>query len=458
MSTNHNRIKVADLETNQPNKILKTNQNGELEFTDASTLQTDTDNVKLTGNQTIRGEKVFSNTNGNACLNATVSLSGTAATNFSSVNDGLALYAAGFNNKKEIARIIAIDGSATALNLYNQNSATGDFLKTIDASNNTVTKINKDGEITAKSFIKTGGTNEQFLMADGSVKSNSSLTESYNALDCTAEGKSLDARQGKVLKDMIDKIPSGVSSVTGTGVNNTDPRNPIIQAASATQTGFVNNTSLQELGGVDKLINGIRIGKGSGNADNLAIGANVLNNNTTGFGNTAIGRYALYSNISGTSNTALGYSLVSNTTGSANVAIGENALLKNKIGYQNFAIGISALGENNGNENIAIGNGAGYYDGNSNFTTNANKSIFIGNNSRAKTNGETNQIIIGNNAVGGGSNTITIGGENIIKTFLKGTINANELNVYSDNASAKASGKIPGDIYRKSTGELMIVF
>ncbi|WP_431241137.1 hypothetical protein ACQ9BO_13500 [Flavobacterium sp. P21] len=36
MSTDHNRIKVADLEKNQPNKILKTNQNGELEFSDAT--------------------------------------------------------------------------------------------------------------------------------------------------------------------------------------------------------------------------------------------------------------------------------------------------------------------------------------------------------------------------------------------------------------------------------------
>lgn len=34
MSTNHNRIKVADLETNQHNKILITNSSGELEFND----------------------------------------------------------------------------------------------------------------------------------------------------------------------------------------------------------------------------------------------------------------------------------------------------------------------------------------------------------------------------------------------------------------------------------------
>ena len=45
MSTNHNRIKVADLETNQPNKILKTNQNGELEFSDVNNLQSESYNA-----------------------------------------------------------------------------------------------------------------------------------------------------------------------------------------------------------------------------------------------------------------------------------------------------------------------------------------------------------------------------------------------------------------------------
>ncbi|MDP5201124.1 hypothetical protein [Flavobacterium sp. DG2-3] len=39
MSTNHNRIKVADLETNQQSdKILKTNSSGELEFADVTSV------------------------------------------------------------------------------------------------------------------------------------------------------------------------------------------------------------------------------------------------------------------------------------------------------------------------------------------------------------------------------------------------------------------------------------
>ncbi|CAI2769160.1 hypothetical protein [Flavobacterium collinsii] len=39
MDTNHNRIKMADLEKNLPNKFLTTNSKGELEFSDISTIQ-----------------------------------------------------------------------------------------------------------------------------------------------------------------------------------------------------------------------------------------------------------------------------------------------------------------------------------------------------------------------------------------------------------------------------------
>ena len=40
MSTNHNRIKVADLEINQRDKILTTNSSGELEFSDINNIKT----------------------------------------------------------------------------------------------------------------------------------------------------------------------------------------------------------------------------------------------------------------------------------------------------------------------------------------------------------------------------------------------------------------------------------
>ncbi|WP_428232476.1 tail fiber domain-containing protein [Flavobacterium sp.] len=45
MSTDHNRIKVADLEKNQRNKILTTNDSGELEFSDINNIKIDSYNA-----------------------------------------------------------------------------------------------------------------------------------------------------------------------------------------------------------------------------------------------------------------------------------------------------------------------------------------------------------------------------------------------------------------------------
>jgi len=45
MSTNHNRIKVSDLETDDPDKILATNSNGELEFIATKNIKVDSYNA-----------------------------------------------------------------------------------------------------------------------------------------------------------------------------------------------------------------------------------------------------------------------------------------------------------------------------------------------------------------------------------------------------------------------------
>jgi hypothetical protein len=65
----------------------------------------------------------------------------------------------------------------------------------------------------------------------------------------------------------------------------------------------------------DASINGITVGRGSGNiSSNIAIGSGALYSNTTGGGNTAIGSFALNANSTGSENTANGYvSLLNNT-------------------------------------------------------------------------------------------------------------------------------------------------
>ncbi|QGK72798.1 hypothetical protein [Flavobacterium sp. SLB02] len=131
---------------------------------------------------------------------------------------------------------------------------------------------------------------------------------------------------------------------------------------SANQSGIVDNTSLQELGGADKLINGIRIGKGNNStgATNTALGSNTLMNATTSIQNTAIGRSALALNTTGSYNTGVGSITLANlTTGTQNVGIGGAALRYLTTGSYNLGIGTNALVNNlTGTGNVAVGTAA----------------------------------------------------------------------------------------------------
>ena len=206
----------------------------------------------------------------------------------------------------------------------------------------------------------------------------------------------------------------------------------VIQDVDATQSGIVNNNLLQELGGVDKMINGIRIGRGNGNSTtNLALGASALNsaqisgqyngqfnpalgsrvltNLTTGFYNVGVGHNALASN-NGHENTAIGAdAMSSNTTGFQNAGLGLWALYRNTTGYWNVGIGAGALAYNvMGNRNVAIG---------SNALINSNDNIAIGcNNLNHLTTGSGN-VAIGSSAgaISGiitGDNNLTIAPNN----------------------------------------------
>lgn len=163
------------------------------------------------------------------------------------------------------------------------------------------------------------------------------------------------------------------------------------QPVSATESGIVNNVSLQELGGVDKLINGVRIGKGNATRNSNIVfgGAGALGVNTTGLNNTAIGAGTLASNTTGGSNTAIGgYALYANTTGLNNLAIGTGALQVGTNPRRSTAIGNGALYYSNATSNTAIGlasmqnnttgnlNVAVGYQSGGNITTGIGNSVF----------------------------------------------------------------------------------
>jgi hypothetical protein len=161
-------------------------------------------------------------------------------------------------------------------------------------------------------------------------------------------------------------------------------------------------------------------------SNNTAIGTNALSLNTTGTPNTAVGSFSQVSSSTGTFNTSLGTNTLSNNTiGSLHTALGASVLFSLLTGSSNSAVGSAALFSLiTGSENNALGRNAGRYYGATGtlVNTDASASIFIGFNSRANNIGQTNQIVIGNEALGLGSNTVVLGNDNITTTALKGNI------------------------------------
>jgi hypothetical protein len=190
--------------------------------------------------------------------------------------------------------------------------------------------------------------------------------------------------------------------------------------------------------------------------NNTAIGSNSSLSNTAGSDNTSVGYEALYlnqangntasgyqamrQNIGGGRNTALGYTaLYSNTTASFNVAVGAQALGGSTSGDINVAIGAGALDANiTGSYNTVLGGFAGRYfaEGLSgtmdpgegangpHMNSKMDNSILIGAWTKPKANNETNQIVIGYNAIGNGSNTIQLGNTSVTNVKTSGTITA----------------------------------
>jgi hypothetical protein len=185
--------------------------------------------------------------------------------------------------------------------------------------------------------------------------------------------------------------------------------------------------------GGDILVNGLRIGLGTGGiGNNLAFGANALNNNPTGGLNLAIGNTALQSTTTGAGNLAIGTgALIFNTTGSSNTIVGHDAMrnpgasnqnvglgtsvMRNGgTGNNNTAIGYSSLQNKTGNSNVALGSSSGntLVGGNSNtfLGTGADAGIATLNNATAvganTSVGADNSLVLGNNvAVGIGTST-----------------------------------------------------
>jgi hypothetical protein len=258
--------------------------------------------------------------------------------------------------------------------------------------------------------------------------------------------------------------------VTGTGTVNTLPK--FTGTTSIGDSNIVDNGTVVAIA-TNATVNGLSLGKGPGPIiSNTVFGLNALANNTIGMFNTALGRFTLNANTAGSHNIAIGDSgLNKNTIGNANVALGVESLKEITdgesnigIGYgtlksilsgdSNIAIGSSSLSKitnetgntvlgsgalwqlQNGSYNTALGYQAGLYFGAGiSAMTATSSSIYIGAASKGlNATGSNNEIVIGNDAIGLGSNSVVIGNVSTTKSTIYGNL---LLGSTTDNGIAK---------------------
>ena len=214
-------------------------------------------------------------------------------------------------------------------------------------------------------------------------------------------------QSGSTTQATVNQVKTYVNTtpaITGGSINST----PI--GATAPSTGAF--TTLSASGNVsstlDASIHGMTVGLGGGSVvNNAAVGVGALASNTTGYGNTANGYGSLTNNTTGYYNTANGsYSLYPNTTGYGNTTDGSYSLYSNTTG----------------NYNVALGLLAGYGNSGVNSNTTGSYNIFLGFQTAGATGADTNEIVIGANAVGLGSNTTVIGSASTTMSNIKGRV------------------------------------
>jgi len=211
---------------------------------------------------------------------------------------------------------------------------------------------------------------------------------------------------------------------------------------------------------------------------NTAFGEDALAAITTASRNTAVGLKALKENTSGNNNTGIGNSVLEKITiGSNNTVVGDRALQLVVDGQSNTAIGQEALlNQTTGNFNVSVGRRSGESVttgfkntflgqlAGTNVTTGANN-IYIGDQS-AYIENTINSIVIGAGAVGNGSNTTTLGNDNITLTEIKGNVKIGTNNTLSgsrnfsvgSNNNMSGTNSITAGINNVATGNQSVAF
>lgn len=169
-------------------------------------------------------------------------------------------------------------------------------------------------------------------------------------------------------------------------------------------------------------------------SDNIAIGVFALRENTIGSSNIAIGGQVMENALDGESNIGIGHLSQREGGGTGNVSIGGVSLRYNTGSY-NTALGDWALAHTyTKNNNVGIGTSAGAYITGGVTINVSEHSIYLGYKTKALATGATNEVVIGYDATGKGSNTTYIGNASTTDTYLEGDVRAENSTIAGINS------------------------
>jgi hypothetical protein len=422
-SANNNSTALATTEYVDNQIVLgtATNVSGVVAIANGGTGSSTQNFVDLNTDQSIAGNKTFSN---NTIVN------GTSTANSFNTPAGTS------------SQFLKADGSIDSNNYFLPNTSNIAIGYVAGTGGQGVHSIAIGGNV-AQGAQAEGGVGLGYAAAQYSQGLNAVAIGSFagnngqhdNSIVINASGNSLNGNANSGL--YIDPIrsASGASSLFY------DTTTKEITYGTAAQN-FVDLTNDQTISGTkvfssNASFNGQKIGKGNATGgENLAVGDGAMNGTSTGVRNTAIGNSAMQ-NYVGTSfdnNTSVGYAnLVGMTSGSGNTSVGAESMMALTTGTENTSVGNQSLINTTGNNNVGIGKRAGQ------TISSGSQNTIIGTNADVGTNNLTNATALGYGAIVAASNKIQLGNGSVTAVQLgTGT------NVTLETGLVKITGGAPG--------------